>query len=324
MYMGGPSPGPASPTIFTLPSSLVSIDQALTIILVDHKAPTTSIVAPNLERIGYGNEGNGDGSGLSISGIPGEPWNLTTTSFPALTAIAGQFTYVTVNPLVTTVTGFPLLSTVAEVVGGLLYINGSFANVQLPALTAVGEGILISSTDPSFQCPSNIENSKLVSNSYCIYCGYIDSQSAFPTSSICNSGPNPTPAVGTGAIGGTASTTTTIAAKPTSTGKTSGASALNCAGNRFDQIKLILKGPSIYVTLLLSWGLFHSGLIYIEGRSVGKQEEVINLGIVGDDFVKFRTDCSLKVSGKPPIFCCNTSSIQAHTFICEESTSRSA
>jgi hypothetical protein len=259
--------GPASPTIITLPSSLVSIDLSLYVNLLDIEAPTTSIVAPNLERIGYGGQ-SGDPLELNILNVMGETWNLTTTSFPALTAIGGGFA-LTVNPSVSTVTGFPLLATVSEVLlsGGLI-INGSFSGIELPALAAVGGEIVIATDDTSFQCPSNIDNSKIINYPYCIFCGYVANYADFqptPSQLTCGkSGSNPNTAVGpvgTTATAGTASTSSTATAKPSSTGKTSGASTFNCAGNHLYQIKLILKGTSIYATVLLSWALFHFSLI---------------------------------------------------------------
>jgi hypothetical protein len=219
-----------SPTIFTLPSSLVSVDQSLSIEVLDAYVPTKSFVAPNLARIGYGNENTGTGAALSISAFE-VSWNLTTTSFPALTAVGGAFDFLSVNPLVTTLTGFPLLSTVGQQLAGGIYINGSFSGIQLPSLTAVGGGIIISSTDPSFQCPSNIENPKIVEHGECVNCGYITTYEGIPTPALCNSGANPTLAVVTTAAGDTTSTANTATAKPSSTGKTSGASVSNRAGN---------------------------------------------------------------------------------------------
>jgi hypothetical protein len=188
------------------------------ITVAEKGSPATTVVAPNLERIGYGNESiPGDGSGLSIIGLTDETSNLTTISFPVLTSTGGAFVWV-VNPLITNVTGFPVLATVGDVLFGPLTITGDFTSVAFPALTSVREGIVIESTGSSFRCPFNI-TPKIVGSGYCVSCQYLPNTNELP-SSTCNSGPTQT------AVKPTASLTTTAGTNPTETGKASGASTL--------------------------------------------------------------------------------------------------
>jgi hypothetical protein len=107
---------PASPAIFTLPSNLQSVGGALSIMVQDSEAATTTLVAPNLQRVGFGNESSD--SAISIQGPRGETWNLVNTSFPALTSTGGTFYYQT-SPFLTAVTGFPVLATIVEVQDGI-------------------------------------------------------------------------------------------------------------------------------------------------------------------------------------------------------------
>jgi len=217
--------GPASPAVFTLPSNLQSIEGALLITVQDAEAATTTIVAPNLQRVGYGNDSD---SAMSIQGPRLETWNLTNTSFPALTDVGGSFTYQT-GPFLTAVTGFPVLATIGNVQGaGEFYVNGSFASVQFPALASVIKGeIIIQTTNPSFKCPSNI-TPKIVTYPNCVLCQYVKA----PVNLVCPANP----AGNTPSITNTAGTTT-----PTAAGKTSGASAFNRAGNQLHQMGLISK-----------------------------------------------------------------------------------
>jgi hypothetical protein len=219
---------PASPEVFTLPSNLQSIEGALLITVEDTEAATTTFVAPNLQRVGYGNDSDG---AMTIRGPRLDTWNLTNTSFPALTDVGGSFTYQT-GPFVTAVTGFPVLATIGDVQGaGDFYVNGSFASVEFPALNSVVKGeVMIETTDPSFKCPSNI-TPKIVTYPNCIVCQYFGPKSEVSLDCPANSEDSPTPSI----------TSTAGTTAPTATRKTSGASALNHAGNRSYQIGLISK-----------------------------------------------------------------------------------
>jgi len=88
---------------FTLPPSLETIGGGFSIIPYG-TYPTTSIIAPNLKTIGYGNETDVDPDVIIYRGT----YNC---SFPALTAVAGNFYYdnYTVQPVFD---GFPVLATV--------------------------------------------------------------------------------------------------------------------------------------------------------------------------------------------------------------------
>jgi hypothetical protein len=233
---------------------------------VEKGAPTTTVVFPNLERIGYGNESvPGIGNGLSIMGLYGETSNLTTISFPALTSIPGEIEWPQVNPLMTNVTGFPVLASVGDVLSSGVGILGQFASLAFPALTSVGAGIIIESTDPSFRCPSNIVP-KIVPSGDCVVCEYMPTLN-LAASGTCNSQATQTTASPTATGAGTNSA---------ATGKASGASTLNRAGNQFYQMGLIYKGCSIYATVLLSWGLLHFGLIWRTGRLEGRRKLLIS------------------------------------------------
>jgi hypothetical protein len=216
---------PASPVVFTLPSNLQSIEGALSITVSDAEAATTTIIAPNLQRVGYGNDSD---SAMTIQGPRLETWNLTNTSFPALTDVGGSFTYQT-GPFVTAVTGFPVLATIGNVQGaGEFYVNGSFASVEFPALASVVHGeIMIQTTNPSFKCPSNI-TPKIVTYPNCVLCQYVSA----PLDLICPANP----ASSQTTVGNTPSITNTAGTTPpTATGKTSGASVFNRAGNQLYQ-----------------------------------------------------------------------------------------
>jgi hypothetical protein len=213
---------PASPAVFTLPSNLQSIGGALSITVEDAEAATTTLVAPNLQQVGYGNESSD--SAISIQGPRGETWNLTNTSFPALTSVGGSFSYQT-SPLLTAVTGFRVLATISNVQAGELFVNGSFASVQFPALTSVSGEILIQTTNPSFKCPSNI-TPKLVTFPNCVVCqDYVDTPNNMACAAQSQSTVGNTPSITNTAGTNTAGTTT-----PTAAGKTSEASDFNRAG----------------------------------------------------------------------------------------------
>jgi len=62
-----------------------------------------------------------------------------------------QETFITIIILFNLFDGVPVLATV----GGSVLINGTFSSLQLPDLAST-EDIIITSADPSFQCPSNI------------------------------------------------------------------------------------------------------------------------------------------------------------------------
>ena len=145
---------------------------------------------------------------------------VSTTSFPALTSIAGSFQYF-VSPAVTVLTGFPVLAQIdgSEGPNGL-YINGSFNSLQLPALTFVNDTVYIDSTSPSFHCPSNI-TPKIVPYGLCVLCGYSPSYELPELPTNCNNGgAEPSGTVGPIPAGTTAA----------STAKASGGSALKRSG----------------------------------------------------------------------------------------------
>jgi hypothetical protein len=248
---------PESPVVLTLPSNLQTIDGALTITVLDEECPTTTVVFPNLQTVG-----NNSGAELAIQGPRLETWNLTNTSFPALTAVGGSFTYQTGPFLTGVVTGFPILATIGETLirgvrAGELLINGSFSNIEFPALEAVGGEIIITSTDSSFKCASNL-TPKLVTYPNCVVCQYV----LAPLDLICGGPPGSTAsvtAIGTNIPG----TTPTATGKTSSaaTGKASGASTFNRAGNQPYQMGPNFKESSIYVTALLCYWLFRSLLI---------------------------------------------------------------
>lgn len=217
-----------SPTTFTLPSNLQAIDGQCWIITSPEEYPTTSFLAPNLKTIG-GNvteDDNPEAKELLISG------GSYTTTFPALTAIAGTFGYTSYTQ--TVFTGFPVL----ETVGGIILINGTFSSLQLPDLTSAGD-ILISSTNPSFECPSNIVPYFNCNITYCTYspAGKIPAPYNCnldePSESTVNGSP-----VATSITSATAPKTTTATKATTGTTtatgatKASGALALKCSGNQ--------------------------------------------------------------------------------------------
>lgn len=211
--------------MFTLPSSLQTVQGSM--MVEAGVSSTTSFIAPNVKTIGYGNateQGGGDCVlGFDSSGV-------TNVSFPALTSVSGGFTYI-VNPMVTDVTGFPLLAQIEasdDEAGSALYINGSFNVLQLPDLTFVNGSIWIQSSSSSFRCPSNI-TPKIVPSSDCISCGV--ATGPLPSlASTCNGGAGPTKtAVGGIPTGVTASITGAASAKATGA-KTSDAFALRRSG----------------------------------------------------------------------------------------------
>ena len=136
--------------------------------------------------------------------------------------------------------------------------NGSYSSVDLPALTTA-DSISITSSNPSFQCPSNIATNF---NCNIIYCAYSPA-GTLPAPFSCNSdeptgtpGNGPTPVVTTGAtVTGTANRATT---KATGAAKASGALALKCSGNELAVNEANLKDISNYVVMMLGTWLFYS------------------------------------------------------------------
>jgi hypothetical protein len=216
----------SSPVIFTLPSSLQSINGSLSITVSEDGSPTTTVVFPNLERIGPPN-GTHASIGYNL-GISTESSNVTTVSFPALTSIGGDFDWDEVNSLVTNVSGFPVLAAIGDVSPGVLSISGAFASLELPALDFVSAGIIIESTNPSFRCPSNI-TPKLLHSGYCLTCQYLPDNGSELPAQVCYG--EATQTVGNPTTSPTATGAGTNS--PTETGKASGASTLNRAGNQF-------------------------------------------------------------------------------------------
>jgi hypothetical protein len=220
-------PGKSSPVNFTLPSSLETVwgnFEILCLLAEEDPIPTTSIAAPNLKTIGFCNSTSKEAPGSVLFDIGLNSTVVSTTSFPALTSIAGSFQYF-VSPAATVLTGFPVLAQIdgSEGPNGL-YINGSFNSLQLPALNFVNDTVSIDSTSPSFQCPSNI-TPKIVPYGLCVLCGYSPSYEIPELPTNCNDG---------GAEpSGTVSPipTGTATAKATEV-KASGGSALKRSGNQ--------------------------------------------------------------------------------------------
>src|SRR5271170_2827242 len=240
IILQGTHPGPgigASPTIFTLPSNLQFIESQFYILTAGNYS-TTSIVAPNLKTIGYSNSTSQQDyydvdHQLLIAG------GSYTTSFPALTSIQGVFSYANYN--LPALNGFPVLNTV----GGILF-NGSYSSVDLPALVTA-DSISITSSNPSFQCPSNIATNFNCNITYCAY----SPAGTLPAPYNCNPdeptgtpGNGPTPVVTTSA---TVDGTATSATKDTGAAKASGALALKCSGNELAVNEANLKDLSNYV-----------------------------------------------------------------------------
>lgn len=123
-------------------------------------------------------------------------------------------------------TGFPLLSEIGQFKPGEMQINGSFNSLELPSLTAVGGVIFVTTSSPSFRCPSNI-TPQIVPYNDCVYCGY--AEGAEQPSPMCNFG-NPSEAPPTGVAATGTGATNTAAAKTTGA-KASDAFALTHAGN---------------------------------------------------------------------------------------------
>src|SRR5271154_6038902 len=223
-------PGKSSPVNFTLPSSLETVwgnFEILCLLAEEDPIPTTSIAAPNLKTIGFWNSTSKEAPGSVLFDIGLNSTVVSTTSFPALTSIAGSFQYF-VSPAVTVLSGFPVLGQIdgSEGPNGL-YINGSFNSLQLPALTFVNDTVYIDSTSPSFQCPSNI-TPKIVPYGLCVLCGYSPSNELPELPTNCNNGgAEPSGTVGPIPTGTAAAST----AKSTGV-KASGGSALKRSGNQ--------------------------------------------------------------------------------------------
>ncbi|KAK9362293.1 hypothetical protein V1504DRAFT_449107 [Lipomyces starkeyi] len=94
-----------------------------------------SFSAPNLTTVG----------GLSID----ENMSLTNISFPKLTTIGGSGLQVSNNTKLTTIAGFPNLTTV----NGAIVLEGNFTNATFPSLTLVRGAVNIDS-DEDFDCSS--------------------------------------------------------------------------------------------------------------------------------------------------------------------------
>ncbi|KAK9429963.1 hypothetical protein V1505DRAFT_139940 [Lipomyces doorenjongii] len=102
----------------------------------------SSFSAPNLTTVG----------GLSID----ENLSLTNISFPKLTTIGGSGLQVANNTKLSSITGFPNLTTV----NGAIVLDGNFSNASFPSLTLVRGAVNIDSND-DFDCSSfNSLNSK--------------------------------------------------------------------------------------------------------------------------------------------------------------------
>ncbi|KAK9375949.1 uncharacterized protein V1513DRAFT_441340 [Lipomyces chichibuensis] len=95
----------------------------------------SSISAPNLTTVG----------GLSID----ENLSLTNMSFPKLTTIGGSGLQISNNTRLSSIGGFPNLSTV----NGAIVLDGDFTNATFPSLTLVRGAVNIDSDD-DFDCSS--------------------------------------------------------------------------------------------------------------------------------------------------------------------------
>lgn len=236
----------ASPTVFTLPSGLQSVQGQVNVVCPSPDSPTTTLIAPGLKTIG-----NSTSTGDLIFPFLIDSGTPTNISFPALTTIAGGFHYETVNSAITDFTGFPLLAQI----GVEVFINGSFKSLELPSLTFVDGQILIASSSPSFKCPSNI-TPKIVPECEDVTCGYGDLLNGIspPQSDNCPNGG----ATASGTTGDSPSSTATAGATTTSGIKTSDALILY-PGNS-STIKVNLTGISFYIMMALG-SIFSFGII---------------------------------------------------------------
>ena len=131
----------------TLPSGLHTVAGYLMFVF-DNFNTINSIAASGLTTIGPADNTTTFGSAGS-GGLIIEYFNaLTSMSFPLLNSISLDF-WITDNPNVKDISGFPVLSQI----GAFVTLEGDFDSVELPALTFIGGNVFISTSSSSFQCP---------------------------------------------------------------------------------------------------------------------------------------------------------------------------
>jgi hypothetical protein len=106
----------------------------------------TYLSGAGVQNVGLGSGSSSPSNGNSLSILSNQL--ATTVTFPALTAIGGSLV-IGNNSGMTNINGFGELASV----GGNVDLSGDFQSVSLPALTSVGGGVNIQSSNPNFQCP---------------------------------------------------------------------------------------------------------------------------------------------------------------------------
>jgi hypothetical protein len=107
----------------------------------------TSVSASGIQSMGSIGSSSSTANSLQIQNNA----DLSSVQFPSLTSLGGSLQFAA-NPDLNAINGFNQLTNV----GGNVDLTGNFQSVSLPDLDSVGGGINIQSTNPAFQCPSNI------------------------------------------------------------------------------------------------------------------------------------------------------------------------
>ena len=127
-----------------LPDSIQTITGGFTASGVDG---LSSVFVPSVQSVGTTGGSPSPINSLQIQNSGA----LSGVQFPSLTVLGGSLQF-SGNRDISTINGFDQLATV----GGSVDLTGDIQTVSLPSLNSVGVGVNIQSSNPTFQCPSNI------------------------------------------------------------------------------------------------------------------------------------------------------------------------